>query len=286
LICDAQTPLVAYNLQRITPPMRVMSYNIWSQVEREPRWTARRELVANVLRWHHPEIIGFQEATRAMIEDLEKLLPPHFRWLGAGRDDGKNAGEFNPIFFNQDLFTAREHGTFWLAPTPEKPSRAWCAACRRIVTWARLVENVSGRSCVFFNTHFDHFSRRARRESAKLLRAKTAEIAGNDPVIVTGDFNARENSQTYRILTEKNSDADAGELAENAAPLRDALHESALRPYGPRRTWRGFLVGAMGSARIDFIFVKNAVRVQQHAVIADAEYASDHLPVVADLEIG
>ena len=55
--------------------MRVMSYNIWSQVEREPRWAARRELVANVLRSQRVDIVGFQEATRAMIEDLEKLLP-------------------------------------------------------------------------------------------------------------------------------------------------------------------------------------------------------------------
>ena len=261
--------------------MRVMSFNIWSQVERQPPWIARRELVANLVRWHQPEIIGFQEATRAMIDDLALLLPSGFRWLGVGRDDGKNAGEFNPIFVREDLFAICEHDTFWLAPRTDAPARAWGAACRRIVTWARLTEKISGRQFVFFNTHFDHFSRRARHESARLLRKKTREISSGDPVIVTGDFNARENSKTYRILTEKISSASENE----SPPLRDALRESVEPPCGPRKTWRGFLVGAIGSARIDFIFVQNAVRVRRHAVIADSEYASDHLPVVADLEI-
>lgn len=263
--------------------MRVMSYNILSLVERNPPWVARRELVANVLRWQHPDIVGFQEATRAMIGDLERLLPQSFRWLGVGRDDGKENGEFNPIFLRRDLFTVADHGNFWLAPSCEAPARAWGAMCRRIVTWARLVENVSGREFYFFNTHFDHFSRHARRESAKLLLSKIQTIGGGNPVLVTGDFNAREGSPTYRIMTGKLNDS---ALPAGVTPLRDALHESAHPPYGPRRTWRGFLVGAIGSARIDFIFVKNAVRVNQHAVIADADYASDHLPVMADVEVG
>jgi endonuclease/exonuclease/phosphatase family metal-dependent hydrolase len=263
-----------------------MSYNVWSQVERKPRWIARRELIAKVLSWHCPDIIGFQETTLPMIEDLQQRLPAHFRWVGAGRDDGKDLGEFNPIFVNERSFTLGQSSTFWLAPITDTPSRGWGAACHRIVTWVRLVENISGRNLVVFNTHFDHFSRHARRESARLLRIKAAEIGGGDPAILTGDFNARESSQTYRILTGENSDVSTEAGLENAAPFRDALRESASPPYGPRRTWRGVLVGAVGSARIDFIFVKNAVRVRQHAVIADAEYASDHLPVMADLEIG
>lgn len=260
--------------------MRVMSYNIWSNTAGDPPWTARRESIANAVRRHRPDIIGFQEATRATIEELHSLLPPGFRWLGAGRDDGKNAGEFCPIFWRESAAALREHGTFWLAPKTDAPSKGWGAMCRRIVTWARFAEQAGAPQFVFFNTHFDHFSSRARRESARLLREKTAAIGGGEPLVVTGDFNAREGSETYRILTGKSAGA------PDAPPLRDALHESAEPPYGPRKTWRGFLAGALGSARIDFIFVQNAVTVRRHAIIADAQRASDHLPVIADLEIG
>lgn len=259
--------------------MRVMSYNIWSDMAGRPPWTARRVMVANVMRWHRPEIIGLQEARREMLDDLARLLPSGFRWIGVGRDDGENAGEFCPIFWREEAAALQEHGTFWLAPKPDAPAKGWGAMCRRVVTWARFCEPHTGRRFCFFNTHFDHFSRRARRESARLLLAKIAALGRGDAVLVTGDFNTREGSETYRILT-----------AGNAAlplplPLRDALHESAEPPYGPRKTWRGFLAGAAGGARIDFIFVQNAVRVLHHATVADAEYASDHLPVIADVEI-
>lgn len=47
------------------------------------------------------------------------------------------------------------------------------------------------RHLYFFNSHYDHQGKVARRESSKLLIARIKQIAGTDAtVFATGDFNA------------------------------------------------------------------------------------------------
>ncbi len=215
-----------------------------------------------------------------MVGDLQARLPG-YSWVGAGRDDGKDGGELNPIFYRNERFVLQESGTCWLAPDSTIPGRGWDAACPRIVTWARFTSSAPGVGhIVHFNTHFDHFGRRARVESAVLLLERIDAIAGCDPVVVTGDFNCREASRTYGILTGRHAISEAS--AHNF--LRDAYHDSAQPPAGPRRTYRG-LLGRLGLGRIDYIFLRNAVRTERYAVLADDTPASDHRPVVADLEV-
>src|SRR4051812_14428625 len=116
--------------------MKVCTFNIWSDAPRNARWPARRELVAGVLRTEAPDVAGLQEATLPMLRDLAERLP-QYRWVGAARGDGRDAGEFTPIFYHADRLALIEHATFWLSPTPEIPSRGWDASHARIVTWAR-----------------------------------------------------------------------------------------------------------------------------------------------------
>lgn len=44
------------------------------------------------------------------------------------------------------------------------------------------------------NVHIDHIGQVARRESAKLILDRLGALAGDLPVIVTGDFNAEPDS--------------------------------------------------------------------------------------------
>ena len=49
----------------------------------------------------------------------------------------------------------------------------------------------SGKVFYFFNSHYDHQGKVARRESSKLLIARIKQVAGTDAtVFATGDFNA------------------------------------------------------------------------------------------------
>ena len=263
--------------------MRVMSFNILVDQPQNMRWTRRRDFIAGILRRHCPDSAGLQEGTADMIADLEARLP-ELRWIGVGRDDGRTRGEFNPIFYRKDRLRAVAHGAFWLAPDCSVPGRGWDAFCNRIVTWAHFRDQANESEFFHFNTHLDHLGRKARREGGRLLLKKIAEIADEAAVVVTGDFNCRENSKTYQLLThaEKGSN-------DTPRPLRDSFLESAEPPHGPRKTWRGIRPGSLGSGRIDYIFVQNECRVLRYEVLLDrAEigYPSDHFPVVVDLRIG
>lgn len=255
-----------------------MSFNIWSDAPRNRSWNTRRDPLAEVLRRDDLDLVGLQEATVPMIRDLHERLP-RYRWVGVGRDDGQESGECAPIFFRADRFHLRDHGHFWLAAVCDQPGRGWDAMCHRVVTWARLSDAASEQPIVHFNTHFDHLGRRARVESARLLLQKIEEIAGADPVVVTGDFNCRETSAPYLLLTGRppfQSPSPAG------AALRDTRYDALLPAEGPARTFRG-LLGIFGLGRIDYIFVKNGLHTHRHAVLEEGAGASDHRPVLAEL---
>ena len=258
--------------------MEVMSFNIWSDAPRNRSWPKRREQIATIL--HRPglALAGLQEATMMMIRDLQDQLP-QFRWVGVGRDDGREAGEFTPIFYRWDRFDLLDHGHFWLADPCDLPKRGWDALCHRTLTWAKLSERQSGQTITHFNTHFDHFGRKARVLSAQLIVRKMLEIAGAQPAILTGDLNSRESSAPYLFLTGRQPIAQ--KQAEEPA-LRDTHYDSASAPEGPRKTYRGFL-GSLGLGRIDYVFVKNGLSTRRYRVLEAGAEASDHRPVVAEV---
>lgn len=53
-----------------------------------------------------------------------------------------------------------------------------------------------------FNTHLDHISDEARINGIRVVLDKIAQFGGK-PSIIMGDFNAKENSETYKMATEK-----------------------------------------------------------------------------------
>jgi hypothetical protein len=122
--------------------------------------------------------------------------------------------------------------------------------------------------------------RRARLQSAHLILSKVRDIGGQSPVVVTGDFNCRESSATYRALVGKLPFATG---ATNNGWLRDTLAESEKPAIGPRKTFRGWM-SLFGIGRIDYIFAKNGFRTLQHVTIDDRPPVSDHRAVWAELE--
>lgn len=261
------------------PELRVMSFNIRydNPGDGPDAWPLRKELVTGLIDYHRPDVLGLQEALRHQIDDLQQALPD-FAWYGIGRSDGRNAGEFAPIFYNRHRFIAAQHGTFWLSETPtDTGSVGWDAALERIATWMILRDYASGRRFFVLNTHFDHQGAAARLNSARLIKQQLAVLATDLPIVVLGDFNCEPGSAPYQTLTDSTSPR-----------LHDARFIAARGHYGPEGTFTGFRHEANPPPRIDFIFTGENVAVRRHAVLSDhldGRLPSDHRPVVASIAL-
>lgn len=260
--------------------VRVMSFNIRYNTSADGKnaWPHRKDIAASMIRFHRADVVGLQEALLGQNRDLAERLPD-YEWLGVGREDGKKGGEFSSIFYRKDRLELLQHDTFWLSSTPQKVgSKGWDAVCRRIVTWAKFRDRRTSRVFYHFNTHFDHRGQTARKESAKLMLSRIPQIAGEAPAVVTGDFNCTPDSEPYQILTG----------SDESEPLIDAFHASIQPHHGPTDTFGGFGPPDTPGDRIDYVFVREGIQVIQHGILADhwdGRYPSDHLPVLAEVEI-
>lgn len=254
--------------------MRVASYNIRMDNPRDSlnAWPHRKENVKALIQYHDFDIIGTQEGFIHQLNDLLEM--PGFSFVGAGRDDGKTAGEHSAIFYKTDRFDLLDSGNFWLSETPDKPGLGWDATCcNRIASWALFKDKKSKKEFYVFNVHFDHQGVLARKESGKLMVDKIQEIARDKPVICTGDFN---------------STPDTDQIIAMSALLNDSYTVTKMPPYGPVGTTNAFRFTAPMKNRIDYVFVSDDFIVSKYAVLTDAReqrYPSDHLPVVATVQL-
>lgn len=263
-----------FSQEKGTSIFRTMTYNIKFDDSRDSvnNWTHRKESVIGLLKYHAPVLFGTQEGLHHQLEDIKAGLSG-FNYVGVGRDDGIQKGEYSAFFYDIAHFERVRSGTFWLSKTSEVPSKDWDAALPRVCTWAELKPKGSGKTFFIFNTHFDHVGKVAREESIKLIIQQIKVLAGNNPVVLMGDFNFTPVTKPYQLITEF---------------MQDARLISKSTPYGPEATFNGFQFHKEPKRRIDYIFIKGNIEVIKYAVLADNQhmaYPSDHFPVVADLQI-
>ncbi|WP_418281193.1 endonuclease/exonuclease/phosphatase family protein [Halorubrum sp. DTA98] len=296
--------------------IRAMSYNVRyaNRNDHHDAWYARRDAVAGLVRFHRPDVVGFQEPLPGQRDDLRERLP-EYAFVGRGRR-ANDEGEGCPVAVRTDRWTIVDDGTVWLSETPEEPSIGWDASYPRIATWARVeprnAEEAGGgpdRPFLVVNTHLDHEGARAREEAARLLRERIPDlvddgddgggsgdgdgtrvendVAGstergghpNGPsVVLLGDFNCTAGSPPHQILT----DPDA---PEREISFRDAATAADVR-HGPTTSITDF-AELIDGRRIDHVLVSPDVDVEAFAPLADRDdrgrYPSDHLPVLARL---
>ena len=268
--------LIIIPVSMFAQQMNIITFNIRYNTPNDGinAWPNRIEMVSGLLKYHEPDIFGLQEALIGQIEDIKTNLPD-FEWFGVGRDDGKKAGEYSPVFFNKTKLILIESGTFWLSETPEKPSKGWDAALNRIVSWGKFKSKITGKQFIVFNTHFDHRGDEARKNSAFLIRDKIKEISGNQglPIILTGDFNLAPESEPIGLIK---------------SFMKDSRDISETPPYGPVGTFNSFDWNAPMEKRIDYIFTQGGIKVLKYAVISDSKdqrWPSDHMPVFAKVQL-
>lgn len=226
-------------------------------------WQQRYPVIASLLRFHGFDIFGTQECLHHQLEDIKGSLPG-FDYIGIGRDDGKEAGEYSAIFYNTQKFKLLDKGNFWMSTVTDKPNKGWDAVLPRICSWGKFKDVKSGFTFFFFNLHMDHIGVVARAESAKLVLAKVTEMAGNTPTILTGDFNVDQTSESYALIN-------------NSGLLKDAYETTEIR-YALNGTFNGFMPNTKTDSRIDHIFFTKQFKVVRYGILTDSYRRDEKLP--------
>lgn len=269
------TLLVVLNsLSVLSQDLKIMSYNIKLDYPKEGKnsWINRKPFMVNQIKFYEPDVLGVQEAMPNQMKDLDSLLTD-YSFVGVGRDDGKDEGEYSAIFYKKNDLEVVKSSTFWLSQTPDKVSMGWDAVCNRVCTYALFQHKETKMKFWVFNTHFDHVGNEARTKSAVLILDKIKGLnTENHPVFLTGDFNMETNHESIDYITQT---------------LKDSKEVTEL-DFGPEGTFNGFHFDQPVTRRIDYVFVSEDVEVNKYAVLSDSwnmQYPSDHLPVLIEAKL-
>ena len=250
--------------------IRVMTFNVQGAqypAEGVNSWPRRVALNVATIKRAAPDLIGFQEVQEAHLDVYRRELTDYCFHLGP---DATCA-----IFWSAARFALEEAGGFYLSTTPHRRSTSWNASCARVATWVRLRPGGSGGALLHVNTHLDHVSREARIEGTNLILRWLDTEGRGAPVVLTGDFNAPDDTPPYDLL-------EAAGFVDTYAdrPEVHTFHRFQGATFVP-------IVPVM--LRLDRILTRDgdrSLRNEGCAIVTDADpplYPSDHYPVVTDL---
>ncbi len=248
--------------------IRVMSFNIrYADVNGVPA-TLRRTIVYDEICAVNPDSFGVQEAKLDWMTYL-RLMLTDYKSVGNGRDGGSR-GEHNAIFYRSDKYDLIDSGTFWLSDTPDKPSMALDAACRRVCTWAVLEDKASSMRYVHVNSHFDNRGEEARKFEAEMVSSFIDERFADLPVVFTADLNSFSYETAYRTMTRSLIDTrETADKSEVYSTFHDGDPENCYEV-------------------IDYILCSDdfhAVAFKTVTAGIDGRFVSDHFPIYADLRL-
>jgi endonuclease/exonuclease/phosphatase family metal-dependent hydrolase len=234
--------------------LRVMTYNIHVGVGMDKKLDLPR--VAAVINAEHPDLVGLQEVDRGVtrtqrideIAELAKLTRMDYAFAFNLHYQG---GQYGVAILSRLPILATDHRLYQNTREPERRG------------FIRAEVSVNGSVLNFVTTHLDYQYEDGRLFEAEQLLSALREVKG--PLVIVGDFNDIPAGRAYQLMRYQ---------------FGDAWIES-------RSTDEGFSYPTDKPAkRIDYIFFRSIDRVRtKRAWIVDTQ-ASDHVPVVADLEIG
>lgn len=266
-----------YNFIAFAIEIKVVSFNIRYDSGRDGVncWQNRKELLKSFLLEQNADIVCLQEVLHQQYTYLTDQMES-YGVVGNGRNDGKEKGEYAPIYYIESKYDLIDNGMFWLSENPSAiGSIGWDAKQPRIVTWAKLREKEFGNTFIVLNTHFDDIGRLARMKSEELIMGWISQY--NIPAIIAGDFNEDSQSTLYT------------KFSSNPNGLIDT-HTSALIHNGVNYSFHNFgRIPTERRTKIDYIFVKGVVEVKSEEILEENNevgfFLSDHNPVVVVLSL-
>lgn len=231
--------------------LRVMTFNIHVGVGMDKKLDLKR--IADVINRERPDLVGLQEVDRGVtrtegkdeIAELAKMTLMDFRFAQNLEYQG---GQYGVAILSRFLIQKADHQKYENKRETERRGML-------------LVEvEVDGKKLNFVTTHLDYQYDDGRLFETEQLLRLLDRVEG--PLIVTGDFNDEPNGSAYKLLLTKFADA-------------------WVRGKG-----EGFSYPANKPAkRIDYIFYRESDRMRVKKAWVVDTLSSDHLPVMAELEI-
>lgn len=254
--------------------VRVMSYNVlnpaWGLDENRTlnKVENRIDRIIDLLLYYRPDVVGLQEAS----VEWHNALGDMFIDMGAYEMACKtsNGGAPNMTGFLYNPATLRVVDEYVIDIVENSD--------HRVVSVAVFETLADGKRFVVINTHpapTSHASYAEHMQKINEIELVELEKYKELPVLLTGDFNTKENREEYATLVEtlgvKNVKFEADVMIHNYAGT-------------------GFKAPAKceGNRCIDHIFINANVDPKLYsAVIKDGiQYGSDHLPIYADVALG
>ncbi|MGA5896576.1 endonuclease/exonuclease/phosphatase family protein [Streptomyces venetus] len=272
--------------------MRIVTWNLWW---RFGPWQTRQKAILTALRELRPDVVGLQEVWAADGENLAEWLagelglhcawapsPAPERWrrrIGDATVDIGNAVLSRWPVVDRDVLPL---------PAPAETDDG------RLALYARLA--APGHDVPFFTAHFTSVPHGSavRCGQAAALAGFVARHRGDTPFppVVTGDLNARPDSDEVRLLGGRRTAPavpgqvllDAWEYADPAAPAAtwDAANPYVAATHEPSGRIDYVHVGPPGPGGLGH--VRDVRRACDGPV--DGVWPSDHAAVVADLDEG
>ena len=268
--------------------LKVMSYNIrfGSATEKKPEfeWKIRQAATPALIEDYAPDIIGVNEPEWDQHEFILRSCRDYAGY-DIPRDPSSKEKESEPIYWNRKKIKPLKLGVFWRSKTPEVPSKSWGARHYDLATWGIFKFKETGEKFFFMNIHLDSQSAEARREGLKLAHERCTSLNPEGlPVILSGDFNMRQNCDE---IIEFDS------LMPNARLTAENIISDLPTFHGFGRFVGDYLYDAENKSKnrvtLDYIYWRGFSRCISYETITksyeNVPFLSDHYPIIAELEL-
>jgi endonuclease/exonuclease/phosphatase family metal-dependent hydrolase len=233
--------------------LRVMTYNIHVGVGMDKKLDLQR--IADVINGQHPDLVGLQEVDRGVkrtegkdeIAELAKLTSMQFAYA---HNLDYQGGQYGVAILSRFPITAIDHRKYENRREAER---------RGMI---RTEVNVNGRIVNFVTTHLDYQYEDGRVFETEQLLKFLADVTG--PLIISGDFNDEPTGAAHQLMTPNFDDA----------WLKAKTKEAGLS-YPADKV----------AKRIDYVFTRRSDRIKIRKTWTVPTLASDHIPVVVDLDL-
>ncbi len=242
--------------------IRVMTYNIHVGVGMDKKLDLAR--IAKVINEQKPDLVGLQEVDRGVertqrldeIAELARLTKMDYAFAFNLPYQG---GQYGVAILSRLRILATEHRHYKNLREAE----------RRGFIRAEVIAH--GQRLNFVTTHLDYQYEDGRVFETEQLLSALEDVKG--PMIVVGDFNDVPSGAAHKLMLAEFDDAWI--RYEYGLWLDGTIRDAGYSYPADKR-----------AKRIDYIFTRRSEGIKTKRAWIVETLASDHVPVVADLEVG